>query len=279
MFVLSSKKRNRSRSSYWAIYYLPILARCIVVLNTETLMSRPSNNLAWTTSRYILGISASFLYDHTPWMRHWTTRSRRSLESAGAIGEGAINNCYLNEINPDWFIWLGKTPAQKKMCSFPNAYHCKYSRGQANSMNKTDLFSTPLKSIWIESNPHMESLGKISAHPIEPLSFKLPFNESLPWNIGQTLKNYAKSRKMAQSLSFLKGGMFPKFSGFFWSRSSPIRNFDFSIFHDMAKKNEYFRLSDFPCQRSSQWRHVRSPTHQADLDDKEEDWECAHRIR
>ena len=50
---------------------------------------------------------------------------------------------------------------------------------------------------------------------------------------------------MAQSLSFLKGGMFPKFSGFFWSRSSPIRNFDFSIFHDMAKKNVKKNISGF----------------------------------
>jgi hypothetical protein len=68
----------------------------------------------------------------------------------------------------------------------------------------------PPKTFGIDRNTLKELSGKFSAHPIEPFSFKLPFKEIVPENIGQTLKKTGKIMKNSAIAFFFEERDNPK---------------------------------------------------------------------
>jgi len=69
----------------------------------------------------------------------------------------------------------------------------------------------PLETIRINRNTLKGLPGQLSAHPIELITFKLPFKESVPKNSGWTLKIFDKVIKNSAITFFFEEWDNPKF--------------------------------------------------------------------
>jgi hypothetical protein len=97
-------------------------------------------------------------------------------------------------------------------------------QSQTDKINKKSklLVMYPL-TIGIDRDPLKELPGQFSAHPIKPFSFKLPFKESVPQNIGQTLEKIDKIMKNSAITFFFEKWNDPKGWWTFHELLSPKR--------------------------------------------------------